>query len=216
MALTPRVTPFGERALLVELSDDFDEAAIVRARAIADAWEAQHLGTAVPAYASVVLGFAVDQLTPDEAQERAREIFAAVPSAHLGDGARATSEVIEIPTRYEGADLADVAARSRLSVDELVSLHSGRTYTVYFLGFLPGFAYCGRLDPRIAAPRLDRPRERVPAGAVAVADGQTAVYPFASPGGWRLIASTDVVMFDPAAAQPSRLRAGDRVRFVPR
>ncbi|HYR94597.1 MAG TPA: 5-oxoprolinase subunit PxpB [Methylomirabilota bacterium] len=216
MALTPRVTPFGERALLVELSEEFDEAAIGRARAIADAWERLHVGVAVPAYASVVLGFAADQLTPDEAEERAREILAAVPSAPGGDGARATSEVIEIPTRYDGADLADVAARSGVSVDELVSLHSGRTYTAYFLGFLPGFAYCGRLDPRIVAPRLERPRERVPAGAVAVADGQTGVYPFTSPGGWRLIGSTHLAMFDPAAAQPSRLRAGDRVRFAPR
>ena len=92
----------------------------------------------------------------------------------------------------------------------------GREYTAIFLGFLPGFAYCGRLDPRIVAPRLERPREKVSAGAVAVADGQTAVYPFASPGGWRLIGSTDVPMFDPKAAEPSRLRAGDRVRFVPR
>jgi inhibitor of KinA len=216
VALTPRVTPFGERALLVELTDEFDETAIARARAIADAWERLHIGVAVPAYASVVLGFAADQLTPDEAEERARAILAAPPPAPAGDGARARSEVIEIPTRYDGADVADVAARSGVSVDELVSLHTGPTYTVYFLGFLPGFAYCGRLDSRIVAPRLERPRERVPAGAVAVADGQTSVYPFASPGGWRLIGTTNLAMFDPASPRPSRLRAGDRLRFVPR
>ena len=109
-----------------------------------------------------------------------------------------------------------MARLSHLSVEELVTLHSGREYAAVFLGFLPGFAYCGRLDPRIVAPRLERPRERVPAGAVAVADGQTAVYPFASPGGWRLIGVTDMVMFDPQASEPARLRAGDRVRFVPR
>jgi KipI family sensor histidine kinase inhibitor len=80
---------------------------------------------------------------------------------------------------------------------------------------MPGFAYCGRLDPRIVAPRLERPRERVPAGSVAIADGQTAVYPLASPGGWRLIGRTELPVFDPSAAEPVLIRAGDRVRFAP-
>lgn len=220
MTLEPRIRPFGERALLVELADAFDEQAIDRARRIADAWERFHVGAAVPAYASVVLGFAADLLTPEQAERRASEILASTAEDRsadaAGDGERADSRVTRVPTRYDGPELADVAARSGLSVDELIALHSGRTYTAYFLGFLPGFAYCGRVDPRIVAPRLERPRERVPAGAVAVADGQTAIYPFTSPGGWRLIGSTDLVIFDPAAAEPSRLRAGDRVRFVPR
>ena len=82
-------------------------------------------------------------------------------------------------------------------------------------GSCPGSAYCGRLDPRIVAPRLERPRERVPAGSVAVADGQTAVYPLASPGGWRLIGSTEMRVFDPGAPEPFLIRAGDRLRFVP-
>ena len=119
-----------------------------------------------------------------------------------------------------GVSSAYVGAMNRalghVSVDQLVALHAGREYTAYFLGFLPGFAYCGRLDPRIVAPRLARPRERVPAGSVAVADGQTAVYPLTSPGGWRLIGRTDIAMFDAGAAEPVRIRAGDRLRFVPR
>jgi KipI family sensor histidine kinase inhibitor len=80
---------------------------------------------------------------------------------------------------------------------------------------MPGFAYCGRLDPRIASSRLARPRERVPAGSVAIADGQTGVYPLPSPGGWRLIGRTKRAMFDPASTEPFAIRAGDRVRFVP-
>jgi KipI family sensor histidine kinase inhibitor len=105
---------------------------------------------------------------------------------------------------------------SGLTTDEVVRLHSAVAYRVFFLGFMPGFAYCGVLDPRIVAPRLPSPRTRVPAGSVAVADGQTSVYPFASPGGWRLIGSTDLVMFGPAREPAALLRAGDVVRFVRR
>lgn len=210
MALTPRVTPFGEAALLVELGDVFDESVAGWARALADLWD---LGPAVPAYASVMLSFDPDVMEPEIAERRVRDLLA--PGPRFSTTGR-VSRTVEIPTRYDGADLADVAQRSGLSVDELVAVHTGREYSAIFLGFLPGFAYCGRLDPRIVAPRLERPREKVPAGAVAVADGQTAVYPFASPGGWRLIGTTDVVMFDPSVAEPSRIRAGDRVRFTQR
>jgi len=89
-------------------------------------------------------------------------------------------------------------------------------YRAFFLGFLPGFAYCGVVDPRIVAPRLVRPRERVPAGSVAVADGQTSIYPFDSPGGWRLIGRTDVRIFEGTREPPALIRPGDRVRFVAR
>jgi KipI family sensor histidine kinase inhibitor len=123
---------------------------------------------------------------------------------------------VEIPTRYDGPDLPETADRSKLSVDELVALHSGRVYRAFFLGFLPGFAYCGVLDSRIVAPRLLRPRERVSAGSVAIADGQTSVYPFDSPGGWRLIGRTDVSVFDSTRETPALIRPGDRVRFVAR
>ena len=129
----------------------------------------------------------------------------------VGDG-----RDVEIPTHYDGPDLLETADRSKLSVDELVGLHSGCIYRAFFLGFLPGFAYCGVLDPRIVAPRLVRPRERVPAGSVAVADGQTSIYPFDSPGGWRLIGRTDVNVFDSAREWPALIRPGDRVRFVAR
>jgi KipI family sensor histidine kinase inhibitor len=127
-----------------------------------------------------------------------------------------TGREIEIPTHYDGPDLLETAQRSKLSVDELIAAHSGREYRAFFLGFLPGFAYCGVVDPRIVAPRLLRPRERVPAGSVAIADGQTSVYPFDSPGGWRLIGRTDVRIFDSTRDSPALIRPSDRVRFVAR
>src|SRR5258708_35008244 len=125
---------------------------------------------------------------------------------------RASARLIEVPTVYDGPDLADTAERSGLTPDELVALHSGREYQAFFLGFMPGLAYCGTLDPRIDAPRLLSPRARVPAGSVAVANGQTIVYPIDSPGGWRLIGRTDLATFDPAREPAALIRAGDRLR----
>ena len=211
--MTPRVVPFGEGALLVELGDVFQEELVDWARGIADHWERDvRLGPAVPAYASVVLRFDPLRTAPALAEDAARRVLA---RGRLRPVAGTAPRVIEIPTTYDGPDLAETAERSHLSVAELIALHAGREYTAYFLGFLPGTAYCGRLDPRIVAPRLERPRERVPAGSVAIADGQTIVYPLTSPGGWRLIGRTALAMFDPTSDEPSRVRAGDRVRFLP-
>lgn len=210
--MTPRVVAFGEGALLVELGDEFREDLVDWARGIADHWERiSRLGPAVPAYASVVLRFDPLRTAPVDAENVARSILAR-PFTVVADVT--PRRLVEIPTTYDGPDLVETAARSHLDVAELVALHAGREYTAYFLGFMPGTAYCGRLDPRIVAPRLQRPRERVPAGSVAIADGQTLVYPLTSPGGWRLIGRTEVAMFDPTADEPVRIHAGDRVRFV--
>ena len=212
--MKPRVVPFGEGALLVELGNEFQENIVAWARAIAEHWDTTlGYGPAVPAYASVVLRFDPLRIEPTQAEQFAAELLAR--SELMLVAPTKPRRLVEIPTTYNGPDLAETAERSRLSVDELVALHAKREYTAYFLGFMPGFAYCGRLDAKIASSRLERPRERVPAGSVAIADGQTGVYPFASPGGWRLIGRTELAMFDPSAAEPVLIHAGDRVRFVP-
>jgi inhibitor of KinA len=211
----PRVVPFGESALLVELGDEFQENVVSWARAIADYWETVfQFGPAVPAYASALLRFDPLKTAPAEAEKLAAAMVAR--GQFMLIAGNKPRRLIEIPTTYDGPDLADTAERSHLSVEQLIALHAEREYTAYFLGFLPGTAYCGRLDPRIVAPRLERPRERVPAGSVAIADGQTTVYPLASPGGWRLIGRTATLMFDPTADEPVRIRAGDHVRFIPK
>ncbi|MGH2493008.1 MAG: 5-oxoprolinase subunit PxpB [Candidatus Limnocylindria bacterium] len=212
--MKPRVRAFGESALLVELGDEFQENVVGWARAMADYWETVfRIGPAVPAYASVLLRFDPVRTAPAQAEKVAQSMLAR-GQFRLIAGNKAP-RLVEIPTTYDGPDLAETAERSRLSVEKLIALHAEREYAAYFLGFLPGTAYCGRLDPRIVAPRLERPRERVPAGSVAIADGQTIVYPLASPGGWRLIGRTELTMFDPNAEDPFRIHAGDRVRFVP-
>lgn len=116
---------------------------------------------------------------------------------------------------YEGPDLADVAASAGLSVDEVVRRHSAPEYMVYAVGFTPGYPFLGDVDPTIRMPRLEAPRALVPAGSVAIADGQTGIYPLASPGGWRILGRTTERVYDPHRASPFLLEPGDRVRFVP-
>lgn len=134
------------------------------------------------------------------------------------DGAKEAARVVEIPVRYggrHGPDLEIVARHCGLEPDEVVARHSAVRYTVFFLGFQPGFAYLGGLDPALAAPRRATPRQKVPAGSVAIGGSQTGIYPTASPGGWQIIGRSDAVLFDPARQPPCPLRPGDAVRFIP-
>jgi len=130
--------------------------------------------------------------------------------ATLGDEA-APARSIELPARYDGEDLDAVARAAGLTAREVIAIHAGGSYTVDMMGFAPGFAYLTGIDARLALPRRATPRPRIPAGALAIAGGYTAVYPFASPGGWHLIGRVEVPMF---GADGPRLRLGDRVRFA--
>jgi inhibitor of KinA len=114
-----------------------------------------------------------------------------------------------------GPDLEAVAKVHGLKADEIIKLHSSRTYYAYFLGFAPGFAYLGDVPDQIATPRLDTPRKRVPAGSVGIAGNQTGVYPFSTPGGWRLIGRTPVRIFRPSRKPMGLISIGDKVRFRP-
>jgi len=127
------------------------------------------------------------------------------------------SRRIEIPVHYggpAGRDLDEVARQTGLSREEVVRLHNAGEYTVYFLGFLPGFAYLGGMDKRLATPRRKEPRSAVPAGSVGIGGEQTGIYPSVSPGGWQIIGRTSLQLFDPARDPPSLLLPGDTVRFV--
>jgi KipI family sensor histidine kinase inhibitor len=132
----------------------------------------------------------------------------------FADNEFADNDTVTIEVRYDGADLADVAALTGLTPDDVISRHVAGRYVVAFMGFAPGFGYLEGLDPALKVPRLATPRARVDAGAVAIADGRSCVYPRAMPGGWRVLGHTDAVLFDPAADPPTLLCAGSRVRFV--
>jgi inhibitor of KinA len=124
---------------------------------------------------------------------------------------------VEIPVRYGreyGIDLETVASQLHLSVADIIRIHSEKIYTVYMMGFTPGYPYMGKLDDALILPRLETPRTRVPAGTVAIAGSQTGIYSVESPGGWNLIGWTPLKLFDPASDTPFLFAPGDEVKFV--
>jgi KipI family sensor histidine kinase inhibitor len=128
------------------------------------------------------------------------------------------ARLIEVPVQYGGeygVDLAFVAEYHGMQVEDVIRIHSSKTYTIYMMGFTPGFPYMGKLDDGIVTPRLETPRTRVPAGTVAIAASQTGIYPIDSPGGWRLIGHTSLQLLDLTYETPFLFAPGDEVRFLP-
>jgi KipI family sensor histidine kinase inhibitor len=201
-----RVLPAGDAAVLVEVAD-LDEAG----RLYAALRESTPPGVLdlVPATRTVLV-------TLDRARTDPAAVTAAVQALTLTavDGAGSAASV-EIPTRYDGPDLAEVAALTGLPVEEVVRRHGASEWTVAFCGFAPGFAYLTGGDPALRVPRRETPRTAVPAGSVGLADGFSAVYPRRTPGGWQLIGSTDAVPWDTDRDPPALLPPRTRVRFVP-
>lgn len=129
-----------------------------------------------------------------------------------------TGRLVEIPVWYDpavGPDLQRVADYHQINIDEVIHRHTANSYQVFAIGFAPGFAYMGQVSQQLATPRLDRPRQRVSAGSVAIADQQTTVYPTETPGGWNILGRTPMSMFDRAHAELCPVKTGDRVRFKP-
>jgi inhibitor of KinA len=166
-----------------------------------------------PAYCSVLIEFDALKLDHDELRSRLLPCLVRLDEAPLPKAQR-----IEIPVCYGGdlgPDLKDVAALHGISLERAIELHSSPLYIVYFLGFAPGFPYLGGLPQALATPRLETPRAKVPQGSVGIGGNQTAVYPFATPGGWRLIGRTPLAMFRRNQARMNLLQIGDYVKFRP-
>lgn len=196
-----RLRRCGTNAVLVEVDSPGEVEAVRAALAAADLPDVVEL---VPAARTVLVE------TRPGGLGAVRAALAGVDPDHR---AATTSHEVVIPVRYDGPDLDLVAETAGLTPDEVVDLHSGAEYRVAFCGFAPGFAYLVGLPGPLRQPRLDSPRTRVPAGSVAVAGEYTAAYPRATPGGWRLIGSTDAPLFDPRRPEPALLAPGHRVRF---
>lgn len=196
-----RLLPSGPEALLVEVSGAAEAVVVyeaVRASSLA-------VRDVVPAARTVLLDGVRDVAA-------ARELLSRLDLS--APGLRPSGQVVEVPTRYDGLDLAEVARQWDMTLAEAVATHTGTEFVVAFCGFAPGFAYCTGLPERLHVARLASPRPRVPAGSVALAGEFTGIYPSASPGGWRLVGHTDLTLWDTAASPPATLSPGTRVRFV--
>jgi len=207
--------PLGDSAITIALGTVRSPELLTMVHATAAALAAEKLPEVqdiVPSYLGVAVFYNSLQ-TPYS--ELAAKLLAACE--HESNSRSVADEVREheIPVTYDGPDLEQVSISCGISVDEVIARHGGRTYTVDLLGFVPGFGYLSELDPALHLPRRPQPRPRVPAGSVAIAGAQTAVYPLDTPGGWHIIGRTDRTMFDAERDPPALLRAGDSVRFVP-
>lgn len=173
---------------------------------------------AVPAYASLTIFY--DVVKVRKANSSYKTAFGFVENylteilQKVDNQVKRAINLIEIPVIYDGEDLAFVAESNNLSIEEVIEIHTTPKYRVFMMGFLPGFAYMGGLDARIATPRKATPRTKVPAGSVGIAGNQTGIYPSESPGGWQLIGRTELQLYTPNSQEITLLKAGDLVKFV--
>ncbi len=205
----------GERALVVEFGDRVDRSLsdqVLRLTAVIASNALGGVVETIPTFRSVMVHY--DPLVTSRAnlEQAIKGLLDRQPSPRAG------ARLWRVPVCYDGEfapDLTDVARRTELSPDEVVRLHSDVQFHVYMLGFLPGFPYMGDLPQQLALPRRPDPRLRVPAGSISIATSLTAIYPYESPGGWHLIGTTPIRLFDAERARPALLAPGDAVRFQP-
>ena len=219
-----RIFPLGDNALTIEFGAEISESLNNRAVSLAACFEAAPFRgfiEAVPAYASTTIFYDLLEIRNDFPDFLTA--FEAVK--HLVENALENSDrapenearLVEIPVSFLDGDALDldfVAGTNGLSRQDVIGIFTSKTYRVYMLGFLPGFAYMGEVDERIATPRKTSPRLRVPRGSVGIAGRQTGIYPLESPGGWQIIGRTDVELFTPQENTLCLLRPGDSVKFV--
>ena len=170
----------------------------------------------VPSYASLMVMFNMMSTDHHQLRNKLRNLLQSMNAKSKDSCIVDKTTIVELPVYYSiesGPELPLIAQQAQLSVEQVIELHQAQEYRVYAIGFAPGFAYLGEVDERIAAPRLSTPRMKVPKGAVAIADRQTAVYPSASPGGWNIIGLCPINMFDPKADPIMPISVGDRVKF---
>jgi inhibitor of KinA len=220
-----KIFSLGENAVTIELANEISENLNDRVLSIASHIKAGPFPgfvEVVPAYSSLTIFFdlyRVKKAFPesptafDTVRSFAAEAIQKAPPARNDD-----FRTIEIPVCFDdtsGPDLKTLAEVHGLTPQQAVEIFTGRTYRVFMLGFLPGFAYMGEVDERVATPRRPTPRASVPKGSVGIAGRQTGIYPFTSPGGWQIIGRTATELFIPDDDTPCYFRAGDRVKFYP-
>jgi KipI family sensor histidine kinase inhibitor len=205
------IRPASDRSLLISFGEEISADTWGQVAQLTHALERQRgILNLHPAFTSLLIDFDPRRQTHADIEDLVRERLASAAAREPE-----TPRVVDIPVRYDGPDLEDVARHTGLTPERVVETFAAPEYLVYFVGFSTCFPYLGGLPPELATPRLAAPRKQVPAGSVAIGGAQAGVYPLPSPGGWRLIGRTGLRLFDPAGEPPGLLRMGDRVRFLP-
>ena len=210
----PKFRPAGDRGLLVEYGPEIDPAVNQKVRSMMMVLQEDRpdgVVEAVPAYCSILVIYDPRAASIDSLGRALLTLEKRLPELHVTAPA-----VVDIPVCYEGEygpDMADVAARTGLTPQEVARIHCEPEYMIYMIGFTPGFPFLGGLPESLHVPRLETPRPLVPAGSVGIANNQTGIYPLASPGGWRLIGQTPLRLFTPERKNPIPYQPGDRIRF---
>lgn len=213
--MKPRIVPFGDSSALIQLGDEIDLEINQHVHALAQLIEASSINgviEAVPAYATLLVHYNPLVLSFAQIKDRLR-----VKISQIEETTSRKPRQVEVPVRYGGefgVDLEHVARHLHLSVEDVIRIHSKKNYTVYMMGFTPGYPYMGKLGDALIMSRLETPRTRVAAGTVAIAGSQTGIYSIESPGGWRLIGWTPLKLFDPESDSPFLFSPGDEVKFV--
>lgn len=216
MHFKPRITALGDSAVLIQLGGEIDPAVNQCVHALANLIETSFINgiiETVPAYATLLVHYDQFVLSFSQIKNYLREIIDQVEET-----SHRTPRLIEVPVQYGGEygiDLESVARHLHMRVEDVIRIHSEKIYTVYMMGFTPGYPYMGKLDDTLIMPRLETPRTRVPAGMVAIAGSQTGIYSIESPGGWNLIGWTPLKLFDPQSKSPFLFAPGDEVKFIP-
>jgi KipI family sensor histidine kinase inhibitor len=205
--------PLGDSALTVQFGTERSATLLRQIHAAAAHLRErrlQHVEDIVPAYLAISVFYDGLAATYEEMKS---QVLAAIAGMTTASAAAAPGREHVIPVHYEGADLEYVAVQCGITVDRVIAAHTGREYSVDVLGFVPGFAYMSEVDPAIQLPRRAEPRARVRAGSVAIAGSHTGIYPLDTPGGWHILGTTTVRLFDATREEPALLSPGDIVRF---
>ncbi|MBN1829920.1 MAG: 5-oxoprolinase subunit PxpB [Deltaproteobacteria bacterium] len=212
----PRFRICGDRSVMVEYGDGIDyeiNRKVKQATALLTDRRLDGIKAVIPAYRSLTILYDPFLVDPESLRDQIVSLDEDKPEEPVQ-----SSKIVKIPVCYGGEfgpDLNIVASCRSLSPDDVVALHSGRSYYIFMVGFAPGFCYLGGLDERLHTPRLATPRTLIPAGSVGIAENQTGMYPLASPGGWQIIGRTPLKLFAPERDNPFLYQAGDTIRFVP-
>ncbi|TWX71976.1 5-oxoprolinase subunit PxpB [Colwellia demingiae] len=216
-----RLEVAGENSLMLYFSDKGQESSVITPNISSNVQQAdhlirQHFSTEIidliSSYASILVVFNLLEIDHHDLRNKLKSVLKQCGSVNNKQG-----RLIELPAYYSlesGVDLPRIAKHAKLTIEQVIYLHQAQEYRVYAIGFAPGFAYLGAVDERIAMARLTTPRLKVPKGAIAIADRQTAVYPAQSPGGWNIIGLCPLDMFNAQAEPTMPVEVGDRVKFV--